>query len=356
MDAVPGAADHVGREAPSAGSGSRSRGQEDGDGVLFPALVIGLGGLGRAVLEQLRSDLDGCGPAEITPTSASWHSIAIRTDPAAAVQGPDSLLTEDEVVTPLNKPAHYMKPVRNRAALDTWLNLSMLCRVPRQQTTPQGLRILGRLALVDNYRKVLARLRSELHACVSSAALTTADRQTRLGVRSQPAARLRGCRARRRHRQRHVHRHRLCRPPDLPQPRLPARSGRRTAAAQCRPATKQSPALGNSFAALTELHHFSTPEVTYQAFFDDQEDPLNDPAAPFARSVMVPLPEETAGPPPRTRGRPGRRSAGPRAGDAAGPQHRRPTPGAAPLVRGGVGTGVPGPCAPTATPCRWRRP
>jgi hypothetical protein len=57
-------------------------------------------------------------------------------------------------------------------------------------------------------------------------------------------------------------------------------------------AGNQSPALGNCFAALTELHHFSSKEVLYQAFFDEQEEPLQDPEAPFSRCMMVPLPEE----------------------------------------------------------------
>jgi hypothetical protein len=61
------------------------------------------------------------------------------------------------------------------------------------------------------------------------------------------------------------------------------------------PASRQSPALGNAFAALTELHHFSSSSVTYQAFLDEQEAPINDPGAPFARSIMVPLPEESSG-------------------------------------------------------------
>jgi hypothetical protein len=268
-----------------------------GDGVLFPALVIGLGGLGRAVLEQLRGNLrELCGPAEAIP---HIRLLALDSDPegAAAAAGAEPALTEDEVViAPLNKPAHYLKPIRNRAALDTWLNLSMLCRVPRQQTTPTGLRILGRLVLVDNYRKILARLRSELQACTSPRVLVTADHQTRLGVRSN--------------RPRvyvvtglgggtgsgmfidvaYVIRH-LLRDLGYPEPEvvglllLPSAT----------PATRQSPALGNTYAALTELHHFSAPEVTYQAFFDELEEPVNDSGAPFTQSVMVPLPEESNG-------------------------------------------------------------
>jgi hypothetical protein len=268
-----------------------------GTGVLFPALVIGLGGLGREVLEHLRADLeDRCGPAGAIP---HIRLLAIDTDAesASATTPHSTRLAEKEVlIAPLNKPAHYLKPVRNRAALDTWLNLSMLCRVPRQQTTPHGLRILGRLALVDNYRTILARLRSELQACTNSKALTTADRQTRLGVRSnRPRVYViaglgggtgSGTFIDVAYVTRYLLRGLGYQDPDVVGVLLLPNAAR------------QSPALGNAFAALTELNHFSLPQVTYQAFFDEQEEPISDPAAPFSRCVMVPLPEEGKDPTP----------------------------------------------------------
>jgi len=267
-----------------------------GDGVLFPALVVGLGGLGRAVLEQVRGNLrELCGPAEAIP---HIRLLALDSDPesaAAAPAGATPVLTDEEVfIAPLNKPAHYLKPIRNRAALDTWLNLSMLCRVPRQQTTPQGLRILGRLALVDNYRKILARLRSELDACTSPRALTTADRQTRLGMRSNRphvyvvAGLGGGTGSGMFIDMAYVIRHVLR---DLGYPDAEVSGVLLLPSAT--PASRQSPALGNAFAALTELHHFAAPAVSYQAFFDELEEPVNDSGAPFAQSVMVPLPDES---------------------------------------------------------------
>ena len=62
------------------------------------------------------------------------------------------------------------------------------------------------------------------------------------------------------------------------------------------PAAKKSSALANAFAALTELNHFSSPEVRYRAFFDDSEDPLHDAGAPFGRCIVMPLPKEDRDP------------------------------------------------------------
>ena len=158
-----------------------------GDGVLFPALVIGLGGLGLQVLQQLRANLhDRCGPPDFLP---HLRMLYIDTDPEIApqaVEGPaDTVLEEREVlIARLNRPSHYLKTVRNRATLDSWLNLAMVCRLPRNQVTTEGLRILGRLGLVDNYRTVVSHLRTDLEACVNPKALGSGQRQMQLGIRT----------------------------------------------------------------------------------------------------------------------------------------------------------------------------
>jgi serine/threonine protein kinase len=101
-----------------------------GGGVLFPALVIGLGGLGLQILRELRANLhDRCGPSDLLP---QLRLLAIDTDPDAVTRAtdgpPNSALEESEIVTArLNKPGHYLKIVRNRAILDSWLNLATVC-------------------------------------------------------------------------------------------------------------------------------------------------------------------------------------------------------------------------------------
>ncbi|HEV3119793.1 MAG TPA: serine/threonine-protein kinase, partial [Gemmataceae bacterium] len=66
-----GAANGAGEQAPKLRTSTASppeRPEETGDGVLFPALVIGLGSVGLAVLQQLRANLHKrVGPSECLP-------------------------------------------------------------------------------------------------------------------------------------------------------------------------------------------------------------------------------------------------------------------------------------------------
>src|SRR5262249_3644818 len=55
-------------------------------------------------------------------------------------------------------------------------------------------------------------------------------------------------------------------------------------------------AAGNAFAALTELHHFSSPRTTFTAYYGDRAGILTDAAPPFRRGVLWALPPEAAGP------------------------------------------------------------
>jgi hypothetical protein len=51
--------------------------------------------------------------------------------------------------------------------------------------------------------------------------------------------------------------------------------------------------VGNTFAALTELAHFSEPGRIFAARYDEREGPLRDAAPPFSRCLMLPLSDET---------------------------------------------------------------
>src|SRR5262249_32062580 len=69
------------------------RAETTGDGILFPALVVSLGGLGREVLKEFRKSLRKRGPTETWPhirllnidTNPNWRERAIHE--------PDSVLT-----------------------------------------------------------------------------------------------------------------------------------------------------------------------------------------------------------------------------------------------------------------------
>jgi eukaryotic-like serine/threonine-protein kinase len=270
-----------------------------GDGILVPALVIGVGGIGRRVLQHLRRELqERCGSASAVP---HIHLLYMETDPEAvreafARTATAPLADEEILLARLNKPSHYIRPVRGRPSIEAWLNINMLHRVPRNQTTADGLRVLGRLAFVDNYRAIVAKLKDELNACANQGVLQSADKQTRLGIRtSRPrvyvAVNLGGGTGsgvfidlayvvRRQMRELGI------RDPEIVGVFLLPATDRNA---------RKNPAVVNAFAALTEMQYFSSPKILYTADFDEGEESFHEKEQPFDRSIMVPLPEEIAG-------------------------------------------------------------
>jgi eukaryotic-like serine/threonine-protein kinase len=158
-----------------------------GEGVLFPSLIVGLGGLGREVLHQLRKSLRKRGG-----TGETWPHIRllhVDTDPAAleqAVSGdPDAVLAPEEIfLTTFHRSSYYLKRPRERQQLDEWLPLTPLANVPRDQVTARGWRALGRLAFVSCAASLETRLRDELEACVAPEALAASARRSGLGLRT----------------------------------------------------------------------------------------------------------------------------------------------------------------------------
>jgi serine/threonine protein kinase len=267
-----------------------------GDGTLFPALVIGLGQLGLSVLQAVREHLTArVGSPALLP---QLRLLLLDTDPEvvrSATRGrPGAALTAaDVVLTPLNRPSYYLKHRDGRPPLSAWLNPRMLYRIPRSQVTT-GVRALGRLAFCDNYRMLAARLQRELDAALDPAALTAAAKQSGLGLRTNRprvyvVTSLAGgtgsgmfldlaytVRA-------------LLKQMGYEQPDvvglllLPPVDGNRT----------RTLTLGNAYAALTELRHFAKPDTQFRARYHEREAPICDPAPPFGRCVLLPLPEET---------------------------------------------------------------
>jgi serine/threonine protein kinase len=267
-----------------------------GEGILFPALVIGVGGLGLKVLKHLRKRLYSSG---FSPSSLpTVRLLYIETDPEAAQRAfsghPDAVLDEREILLArLNKPSVYLRPVRERSALDAWLNMNILCRLPRNQTTPDGLRLLGRLALVDNYRAVITKFQEDFAEAITPAALAEADKQTKLGIcTSRPRVYIAsglggGTGSGMFIDLAYIVRRQL---------QLLGVGDPEVHGMLLLPAAEQSarknPALVNAFAALTELEHFSSAKVTYTASFDEGEEAYKDPGPPFQRCVVLPLPDE----------------------------------------------------------------
>jgi hypothetical protein len=274
------------------------RPETTGPGVLFPALVIGLGGLGRQVLGQLHKALRKRGPAETWPHLRLLH---LDTDPEATgrpVPGEaDATLAPEEVLpTRFHRPAHYLKRQKERGELEQWLPLPALMRMARDQVTTGGWRALGRLAFVSGHNAIAARLRAELEACTAPEALAAADRQTGLGLRTtRPrvyvVTSLTGgtgsgmfldvaYAVRRALRQLGYPRAQVVGLLLVPGPERGPEAAR---------------AVANAFAALTELRHFTAPDAVFSS---NCQDAGNMPAGqpPFGRCVLLQLPALADGP------------------------------------------------------------
>ena len=265
-----------------------------GDGVLLPALVIGLGGLGLQLLQRFRGNVvRQMGTLDAVPHLRLLH---IDTDPEArqaltAAAPEESLVGIESYLTRLNRPSHYLRSPDVRSLLESWMDVQMLYRIPRTPSTA-GLRALGRLAFVDNYQLTLRRMDAELEACLDPSNLTTAFQRTGLTVRSNRprvyiltglaggtgggffldlAYLLRSLLVKKGYIN-----------PDLVGLfYLPAASKQGT----------RGLALANTFAALTELHHFSAPGTVFSARYVHKARPVQDSGSPFARSVLLPLPD-----------------------------------------------------------------
>src|SRR5262249_19368139 len=122
--------------------------EEYGDGVLVPALVLGLGGFGVEVLRRLRAGLqDRFGdPAAL----AHVQLLGIDTDPAGPEAPPRGAVARgrprDEALRArLSRSSHYLRPRDPLPRVEDWLPPRALHRLSRTPAT-NGSRALGRLA------------------------------------------------------------------------------------------------------------------------------------------------------------------------------------------------------------------
>jgi serine/threonine protein kinase len=284
--------------APVAGAvAPLERPETTGDGVLFPALVLGLGGLGGQVLRQLRKALRKRSPNETWP---HLRLLQLDTDPESVGQTlpgePDAVLTADEVLlTRFHRPAHYLKRQKERQELEQWLPLTALTRVPRDQVTARGWRPLGRLAFVSAFPSVVARLRDELTACTAPDALAAVDRRTGLGLRTtRPrvyvVAGLAGGTGSGMFLDVGYAVRRLLRKLGYPRAEV--------VGLLLLPTPERTPeaarAVANAYAALAELQHFSAPKATFFSSCPDGGDGTGQP--PYHRCVLLQLPAAADGP------------------------------------------------------------
>jgi serine/threonine protein kinase len=282
-----------------------------GDGLLFPALVIGLGNLGLSVLRLLRQSL--CERVGALDQLPNVRFLYLDTDPEAghaATHGTwgHPLDGNEILLARLNRASHYLKPTAGRPRTDTWFDSKMLYRIPRNLVTT-GLRGLGRLAFVDNYRAIAQKVRADLEA-VTGDWWRVANETSSPATQHPPPVTTLGMRTNR--------------PRVYVVTSLMGGTGSGMfidLAYVVRALLRQlgypygevvglflvpevdqdavrTMALGNAFAALTELNHFASPQVTFSARYDDKDSALRDTAPPFGRLVLLPLPKEGTDPTP----------------------------------------------------------
>ncbi|HEY2910756.1 MAG TPA: tubulin-like doman-containing protein, partial [Gemmataceae bacterium] len=226
---------------------------------------------------------------------------AARARPTERLAG---LRPEEIFAAKLNRAGHYMKPRLNgRTLTEGWFDTQLLYKIPR---TPQtmGLRSFGRLAFCDHYRPLMGRIHTELDACLSLDSLHLTEQRTSLRRRTNRprvyiVAGIAGgtgggmfldaAYAVRTRMKRMGYEN-----PDVVGVLIVPPADAMLTPPQ---------ALGNTYAALTELNHFSRPQSTFVAHYDERQGQIREKQAPFSRWYLLPgslaglnLPKN--GPPP----------------------------------------------------------
>ena len=266
--------------------------EELGPGSIFPTLIVGAGFSGLRVLQRFRKAIgDRYGLPERTP---AIRLLYIDTDPDALQQatadplpGLARLRPEEVFPARLNRAQHYLKPrLTGRSLIEGWFDSQLLYKLPRHPVT-MGMRVFGRLAFCDHYRALFQKIQTELEACLDSQAILTTLANTGLALRS-----------------------------NRPRVYLVAGLGGGTGGAMIfdlaysirarlkrlgyadpeivgilmvPPEGETHPqTLANTYAALTELHHYSWPETVFSSIYDDRPGMVRDSQPPFRRVHLVP--------------------------------------------------------------------
>ena len=127
---------------------------------LKPTLFIGLGGCGGKVLRKLRRRLDDRLPPELRMLTPMVLFDTDGRELAAAAHSEEHgrLRPEETLAMPLRRSQDYRDDSRK---ILEWLSRRWLYNIPRSQLT-EGLRPLGRLALVDHSQAATSRLKQAL--------------------------------------------------------------------------------------------------------------------------------------------------------------------------------------------------
>ena len=226
-------------------------------------------------------------------TDADDLADALQLDPTNRF-GP--LDPEEVFPAQLHRAAHYMKPrLSGRTLTEGWFDPQLLYKIPRSPQT-MGLRMFGRLAFCDHYRPLMGKIHAALETAVAADAMTRAEDATGLLRRTNRprvyiAAGLGGGTgsgmlldmA-------YAVRNRLKRmgyeKPEVIGVLM---------APQADPTLAPPQAIANTYAALTELNHYSRLDTTFAANYDERHGSIHERDAPFTRYYVIPGPAKNAG-------------------------------------------------------------
>jgi serine/threonine protein kinase len=127
---------------------------------LRPTLFVGLGGCGGKVLRRLRRRLEERLPPELRMLVPMLLFDTDARELTSSAQGEDqgSFKPEETLAMPLRRSQDYREDSRK---ILEWLSRRWLYNIPRSLQT-EGLRPLGRLALVDHAQDATSRLKNAI--------------------------------------------------------------------------------------------------------------------------------------------------------------------------------------------------
>jgi hypothetical protein len=263
---------------------------------LRPTLYLGIGGLACSVLRRLKQRLlRRFGNLATVPALRLLLVDTDRSELRDARAGSSSLAltAEETLLAPLHPPEHY-RP-RSRGLL-RWLDRRWLYGIPRSLLT-EGLRPLGRLALVDNAADILSRLRDTLTAINTPEARASTAMTAGVNVSEDPpqvfvvASVAGGTSSGMVISMAYAVRQILA---DL---NLPSQSvhGLLLFATSQKPADSEM-ARVNAHATLTELHHHGLPDSVYTGDPDHGLSGFNPGQPPFGQCYLMHLGEQLSKP------------------------------------------------------------
>jgi len=259
-----------------------------GDGILLPAIVIGIGQTGLTALRQIRRQAR----ATFGEHPPHVRYLFLDTDPetvSSALSGPDAVAAKEVVLAKLNRPAHYLQR-DGLPPVEYWLPPGALYRLPRTAGPAAGVRAFGRLALFDHVKAIALRIRQEIEPFLTDDLLQGYADQTGLGIRTnQPRVYLvaglaggtgSGMVTDLAFLVKHeLRQHGYFRPDVVGVLFAPPADT----------TVSKGPALANTYAALTEIHHYLNGN-RYQTRFETGEQPVTFNDGPFGRCVLFQLP------------------------------------------------------------------